>query len=188
MTRSCRLLLCFALLAGLALASSCGRNGLDPSPVGNGTGGTTSGPTGTGGASGTCSEAPCLIPLFTDCAPEGSCTSQSSGIGTQSDCYANGVKQQTVTKLGTSGVTATVTVEHDGAICYSVDATGSTSGSGLALVIRNASGKQVATGTGDLTSAAVTVTCSGGQAVSLGQECGSMVAGLGSCSPGVCAF
>jgi len=157
-------------------------------PATGGVGGSATGGTG-GGTSGTCSEVPCLAPLLLGCAPAGNCTTQSNTVGmgyAQSDCYANGVKQQTVAKL--SGViVANVTVSQNGATCYSIDATGSISGSTLSYVFRDANGKQVATGTDEISSSFIMVTCDGAQSVTLSDACSSLVGGSGSCATGVCA-
>jgi hypothetical protein len=134
-----------------------------------GTGGTTatggmggSATGGTGGASANC-EIPCLTSLVANCAPAGTCMSQTTLLPPSvNQCYANGVKVSTAIALGAGGSgSAVVTYSKGGQACYSVEAPVTAGAMTFMFTYKNAAGTVVATGTFDSATSKATVTCTG---------------------------
>jgi hypothetical protein len=175
-----------------------------------GTGGATStgGTTGTGGTTagadagtppGSGCTIPCLVTLTQDCVPSGTCMEQSGGITADNRCYSNGVKVGTMLAvLPTPSLTLT-TKKPDGGVCYTVTgALTSVQATTAALVLKNAAGQQVATGSYNLTTMQASVMCDGATfdaaavascagVLSLPSLPGTTTAGPGSCTAGTCA-
>ncbi len=158
--------------------------------VQTGGGGAEAGTGGSGSvASGTCAEATCLTSLFQTCVPEGSCFVQGGGSPSASfntGCYANGV---TVSYLGSysgTNLTHSLTVRHNGVLCYSIDSSTPMDSNAATYVVRGASGEEVATGTLVDKTSAVSVTCKGSQPTSVGFACLKPVGDNSGCETGTC--
>jgi hypothetical protein len=126
-----------------------------------GTGGTGTG--GTGGMPASC-EIPCLTNLISNCAPMGTCMSQTTLLPTPSfnQCYSNGVKLSTAISVGGGGGgTVAVTYSKMGAVCYSIEAAGAGAGMNFTFSYKNPAGTVVATGTYDNATMKTTLTCAG---------------------------
>lgn len=178
-------------VAGLAVAcggssSASGDSGADGATQGTagagGSGGTAGAGGGAGGGtSGSCNAPSCLTSLYSSCEPSGTCVSQTdtTTFATNS-CYSNGVKE--IMTIALSGIA--ITYKKGTSTCYSIniDSTG-------AISFKNAAGSVVATGTYDSTTTATTVTCTGGQAVTVNSSCDSSTMGGTSapdCTQGTC--
>jgi hypothetical protein len=116
--------------------------------------------------------------------------------GSTNICYSNGVKaiEALNINMSTGSVTMTMTYKNGSSTCYSVDIGGltATGGGTPTLTFKNASGSTVATGTVDSTTNAVTITCTGGQPVTLNSSCdtasyASAGTGTADCTTGTCA-
>lgn len=184
----------FVVVGFTVLGIACG--GSSSSGNDGGTGGTvgTGGVLGTGGGggnggsgggtgSGSCNAPSCLNGLMTSCEPSGTCVSQMDMTTFASNtCYSNGVKE--LMAISASGMT--MTVKKDSSTCYSVDV----SATGV-LTFKNGAGSPVATGTYDKNAGTTTVTCTGGQPVTLNASCdtadmGGAMTGGSDCTDGVC--
>jgi len=172
-------------VAGLAVAcggssSTSGDSGAGGTAGGGGTGGT-----GGGGALGSCNAPSCMTGLLSSCTPTGTCVAQSDLTTLSSNtCYSNGVKQ--IVSTSTTG-TMTMTLKNGSSICYSMDIALTAQPS--TVTFKNASGSVVATGTYDSTTQATTVTCTGGQAITLNSSCQSIASAIGggsTCTDGAC--
>jgi len=147
----------------------------------NGTGG--SGTTGGNGSTGTCNIPSCIATLMNACVPSGTCVDQTDlTTYSSNDCFANGVK--IITSVDMTTLAIVMTYKNGSSTCYSVEATGTTTTA--ALTIKNASGTVVATGTEDTTS--TTLTCTGGQPVTLDANCDStaLTGDTSNCTTGTC--
>jgi hypothetical protein len=125
-------------------------------------------------ASGPCGEATCLTSLFRTCVPEGSCTLGGAGgphTSVSFMCYSNGVKVTSQGGWNGTNVYRELTVRRDDTTCYDVVAAESPSGEGTTYVITGPGGKQVATGTTDLGTKAITVTCTGAKPTVINDAC-----------------
>ena len=152
-------------------------------PVNDGLGGAGAG--GSGDISGVCAEVPCYATLINSCPFTAVCTYTSSTStdgkqGTSTECFDNGVKENSVFNNGTSTIISTLVVKKGSSVCYSIDQTVPQPGSAgsLAWVIRDGSGNQVATATryieSDMTMTPMTMTCTGGQPTVLSDACGRL--------------
>jgi hypothetical protein len=123
-----------------------------------GAGGTTGADAGTPPGS-TCT-IPCIVALTQDCVPSGTCMEQSNGLTGNNRCYSNGVKVATALAILPAPALTLTTKKPAGGVCYTVvgSLTSATSTSGT-LVLKNAAGQQVGTGTYDLTTNQATVSC-----------------------------
>jgi len=156
--------------------------------------GSTGGSTGAGGAS--CANVPACLAFLTNCAPSGTCMSQttitfSPPSATLSKCYSNGVKEATTGSLSGGSVNSgTTTVSKNGTFCYAYDLSlggGGATGSGQSLVFKNASGATLAT---VVSANATTTTFScGGQTYQVPSSCTAAVAAVETgttCTAGTC--
>lgn len=206
------------LVAGLIAAGACGDNGSSGrgaggalgSPGGNGNGtkggsggaagghvGSTGGTigTGAGGANG-CTNVPACLAFLVNCAPGGTCMSQTTVIlsppsATLSKCYSNGVKEATTGSLsGTAVTTGTTTVSLNGTFCYAYDLSlgaGGAGGSSPSLVFKSASGGVLASVV-SVNGTTTTFSC-GGQTYQLPNACTAAVASIETgttCTSGTC--
>ncbi len=178
--------------AGLAGSESGGAGGTGGAGgiVQTGGSGVEVGTGGSGGvASGTCAEATCLTSLFQACVPEGSCSVQGGGSPSASfntGGYANGV---TVSYLGSysgTNLTDSLTVRHNGVLCYSIDTATPMDSNAVTYVVRGASGEEVATGALVDKTGTVSVTCKGSQPTPVGATCLKPVADNSGCELGTC--
>jgi len=193
----------FLAVGILALTVGCGDGsptGIDGGKGAGGGGGGISGSGGAGGvlggnggaggttSTGACNYPSCVASLAATCAPSGTCVEQSDATTfATNDCYSNGVKVLTTLNL-TSG-SAVVTYKNGSTTCYSIEAA-STNGTTFTLTVKNAAGATIATGTEDDsgTTPVATVTCTGGQAVTLNSACDtSGTSSSASCTTGTCA-
>jgi len=183
---------------------SCGDSSSTPGGGGGPAGG---GGSGGGTSGGACNYPPCLTNFAAaveDCEPSGTCVMQS-GLPTGGStsfstniCYSNGVKQIASTTMDalTGSVAMAITVKKGSSTCYSMDVSGisfadPTTGQ-VTMTFKDASGSTVATGTMNLGTNAMTVTCPGGQPVTLDPSCdtSSYAAGMNptssACTQGTC--
>ena len=139
----------------------------------------------TGGDS--CNYPSCFAKLITTCVPAGTCVQQSGGTTFATNtCYSNGVKM--ISSIDTNSLITSVTFKNGGTTCYAVDVTESLP---TTMTFKNVSGNTIAIMTVDATTNVATVTCPGGQAVSLDATCAGTGYGGGSststtCTPGLC--
>ncbi len=180
-----------ALIVGCSSSSSSGAAGTGGYSSNGGTGSTVGG-TGTtlgGNAStGNCNMPSCVMTLMSSCVPSGTCTSQlDMATFNTSMCFSNGVKVGMVIDM-TSGA-ATMTFKNGTTTCYSILETADASGNGQ-LTFKNASGATVATGTRDANRNVTTITCPGGQPVTLNSDCSSPVpsSDTTTCTNGTCTL
>jgi hypothetical protein len=162
-----------------------------------GVGGFGGGGAGGGAGAGSCNYPSCLSGLATTCTPSGTCVAQTDlNTFATNVCYSNGVKAITAMNINaaTGSMSMTVTYKNGSATCYSAEVggfslTGSTGN--MTITFKNASGVAVATGVVDSTTNAVTVTCTGGQPITLDSSCdtGSYTSSATSdtsCTQGTC--
>jgi hypothetical protein len=196
-----RTLLLAELLVGFALAIGCGRTEMGilvHEAGGSGAGGiaatgsggapASTGGTG-GGASGPCGEATCLALLFQTCVPEGSCSvrgSNSPDASFATRCYANGITVSTEGGWNGTNVFGSLAVGRRGVACYAIDSSSPSSGAGNSYVVTDASGGQVATGTGDPSTGSVSVTCNGSKPTPVNEACLRPFSDSSTCVPGQC--
>ena len=181
----------FLLVGILALAAGCGGSsgvgdgGIPQGGMGGGGGMGGNGGAGGGGSSGSCNAPSCISSLLTSCQTSGTCVEQTDTTTfATNQCYSNGVKVLSSFDL-TSGA-ATVTYKNGSTTCYSISVAGLT---GTAtLTVKNASGQTIATGTTDVNTNATTITCTGGQAVTLNAACDAVTGGSSTttCTTGTC--
>lgn len=164
------------------------------SAAGGATGGTSATVTGgsisaggNGGAASTetCNIPACLANIMAGCMPSGNCTQATDASGVTNKCYDNGVKTGTSITIATMGFT--MTAKNATSTCYSVEGTIS------ALTFKDGSGTVVGTGSADMGTGTVTVTCTGGQPVALNSGCDSVTSALNplggtTCTAGSCTF
>jgi uncharacterized membrane protein YgcG len=141
--------------------------------------------------SGPCGEATCLIDLFQNCVPEGSCGVYGRGAPGYlywSTCYANGVSVSTTTNQTDAGSSDDWTVTRDRyqyTLCYAVKSSAPT-GSSATYTITGANGEEVATGIASDQPGFVTVTCNGGQPTMVSSACLEAPVPNSSCSSEGC--
>ena len=137
---------------------------------------------------------PCIVALTQDCVPSGACTEATAGT-TNNRCYANGVKVSTAAVLLPPSLTLT-SKKPDGSACYTVIGTLTDLQSTTAmLVLKNAAGQQVGTGTYNVTNMQGSMMCDGASfdAVAVA-SCGSVLrlpslpgsSPSGDCTAGAC--
>src|SRR5450631_1002155 len=185
-------------VAGLAVAcggssssgsdSGAGTQGIDSNGGAAGAaGGLATGGTSGGGASGSCTMPTCLSTALTGCEPSGTCVQQSSTTSFNTNtCYSNGVKVITAVDLSTYAVT--VTFKNATKTCLTMSGTGAATST--TLTMKNGSGTTIGTMTEDTSASAsvTTVTCTGGQPVTLDSSCdfGTSSGASSSCTDGAC--
>lgn len=194
----------FLAVGILALTVGCGGSG-SPSLDGGGAGGVTQstfgnggtsggnggifggngGASGGGGSTGACNYPSCLASLGTTCAPSGTCVEQTDTTTfATNDCYSNGVKVLTSFDLTSGAIVATF--KNASGICYTFNIGASTTGAST-YTIKNGSGQTIATGTSDTAGTTTTITCTGGQPVTLNSACDtSGTSSSASCTTGTC--
>jgi hypothetical protein len=177
----------------VATGGTTGAGGAAATGGTTGAGGTTPGSdAGTPPASGCM--IPCIVALTQDCIPSGACTEATAGT-TNNRCYANGVKVSTAAVLLPPSLTLT-SKKPDGSACYTVVGTLTSLQSTTAmLVLKNAAGQQVGTGTYNVTTMEGAVMCDGASfdAVAVA-SCGSVLrlpslpgsSPSGDCTAGAC--
>jgi len=119
------------------------------------------------------------------CIPSGPCTKATTATSATDKCYDSGVKTETLISYTTMTVTV-VAKNATTSTCYSVEGTLTTPS------FKDGSGAVVATGTVNIVSGEITVTCNGGQPVTLNAGCSYIADALNplssSCTDGTCAF
>lgn len=151
-----------------------------------------------------CAALPCLAgatALIAYCAPSGTCTEQVTASGTtstQARCFANGVQIKVAgMRLASGGTSTVMTVQKDGATCYSMTATSDdASGSAGSVVYKDGAGVELVTERVD--GATTMVTCPGAGAVVPDGSCDAALFALGGlypftnasgmCTTGSCSF
>jgi len=177
-------------VAGLAVAcggsSSSGSDSGAGGAAGGAAGGLGTGGTSGGGASGSCNMPTCLSTALTGCEPSGTCATQSgTTIFDTNICYSNGVKVITAVDLSTYAVS--VTFKSATKTCLTMSGTGAATST--TLTMKNGSGTTIGTMTEDTSASAsvTTVTCTGGQPVTLDSSCDFGASSGASCTDGACA-
>ena len=145
-------------------------------------------------AGSVCSEVPCLAAILLPCQPAAPCTSAQSGTTapaeTTNTCYANGVKHQSVSRLVGNDFFATLTGKRETGVCYTIEVSlslASTPTTAL-YVFRDGAGNQVATGTAEVNTDVVIVTCNGGTPTPLSQACQDTASTSSACTDGPCTY
>jgi hypothetical protein len=183
-----------ALTVGCGDSSSSGKDGGTGGAGGTigtgtgGTGGTGTGGTGGAGASGSCNFPSCLTALFTaECQPSGTCITQSDATGyTGNTCYSNGVK--VIGTIDMASLSLIMTYKNSKGVCYSMQVSEDATTGGGVFTFKNSSGTVVGSGTSDGTT--TTITCTGGQPVTLDSTCDTSsfdpTAASDTCTKGTC--
>lgn len=185
---------------GIPAQSGTGGTGGGAGPLDAGRLDTPAGPAdardgGGGETSGLCTEVPCLAALFLPCQPTGVCTSDdmsasSTGQQTTTYCYPNGVKQQSISVLNATSLTAVFIEKLGSKVCFTIEGNVTLSDGTVSYVFRDGGGQQVATGTSSATSDSevVMVTCDGATPVQLSQSCMDIATSGKTCNTGSCTF
>jgi hypothetical protein len=180
-------------VAGLVVACGSSSSGSDSgaggaagaSASGGAAGGLATGGTAGGGTSGSCNMPTCLSTALTGCEPSGTCVQQSSTTSFDTNnCYSNGVKVITTVDLSTYAVS--VTFKSPTKTCLTMSGTGDLSGK-TTLTMKNSSGTTIGTLSEDTAASVTTVTCTGGQPVTLDPSCDFGTSSDAGCTDGACA-
>jgi len=111
------------------------------------------------GSAPACSLPACISDLVARCPPMGECSMTPFGNGPLTTCFANGIKVKTNIMFGTDLSIMGQTLNPDGSTCYAFD--GMSAGDGINLTWRDATGNVAATGTANMATMALSVTCTG---------------------------
>jgi hypothetical protein len=178
-------------LAALLVFATCGSNSSTPKDAA-----VTPGDSSLGADGVSCAALPCLghvTGLIASCAPSGACMAQAivSGVA---HCFANGVKVSlTGSTLASGGSITVMTVQKDGATCYSYTAIAESTSVGSAIY-KDGAGADLVTKT--VSGTTITVTCPGVSAVVADSSCDAALSALvgiypatsAACTAGTCTF
>jgi hypothetical protein len=106
---------------------------------------------------------------------------------TDTVCFDDGIKEQVTVTVGTSSNSGTLIVKKGSSVCFSLEEIMPSNGTTGSYVIRNGSGSQVATATGDISAKTMTMTCTGGQPTLLSAACYN-TGGDSNCTSGTCVY
>ena len=194
-----RTLVTCSVICALALMVGCGSDsdattGTATGGAAGSTGGTanaggdsaTGGASATGGSSSTdaCNVPACLGDAMIGCVPSGPCTQASSATLATDKCFESGVK--TETQLAIATMSFSMVAKNATSTCYSLG------GPFSAFSVKDGSGTEIGTGSVDMTTLVITLTCNGGQPVVLNAACNYIADALNpmssTCTAGTCAF
>lgn len=126
----------------------------------------------------------CISDLIARCPPMGECSMTPFGSGPMTTCFANGVKLKTNIMFGVDLSIMGQTLNPDGSMCYAFD--GMSAGEGINLTWHDSAGNVAATGTANMATMALTVTCTGAAPVTLNPaSCGGMGMMMSAMMPGM---